>query len=94
MGLLLDRGADIDVKNNNGDTPIHEAAVNGNTDIVKLLLERGAAIDVKTDFGNTPIHLAAVNGKTDTVKFLLSARADPYITNKDGKTARDVDTTG
>ena len=51
-------------------------------------------IDVKDSDGDTPIHRAAREDKTDTVKFLLSAGADPYITNKDGKTARDVDRTG
>ena len=66
----------------------------GLTSTVKFLLERGAAIDVKDNDGWALIHEAAVNGKTDTVKLLLSARADPYITNKKGETARDVDTTG
>ena len=34
--LLLDHGANIDLKNNYGWTPIHRAADKGHTDIVKL----------------------------------------------------------
>ena len=49
---------------------------------------------VKNNYGHTPLHRGARWGRTDTVKLLLDRGADPYITNEDGKTARDLDTTG
>ena len=45
--LLLDVGADKEVKDKNGETPLHCAAWKGHTDIVKLLLDAGADKDVK-----------------------------------------------
>lgn len=35
VNFLIDRGADVNSRNNNGDTPLHEAALNGN---LKLLI--------------------------------------------------------
>ena len=93
--LLLENGANIDEKNkNSGITPILWAAGQGHKDIVKLLVDRGANIDVKNDRGVTPVFQAAEEGHTDIVMLLLSAGADPYIADRDGRTARDVDETG
>jgi len=43
--LLLDRGACIEAKNNDGDTPLIIACSGGHFEIVKLLLEQGAQIE-------------------------------------------------
>ena len=51
--LLLERGADIDMKNKYGDTPIHQAAENGRTDIVKVLLSAGADPYITNKKGET-----------------------------------------
>jgi ankyrin repeat protein len=40
--LLLDRGAEVNSANNDGRTPLIEAAMRGNLQIVQLLLARGA----------------------------------------------------
>ena len=73
MKLLLDAGADTDV----GDeydmmTPLHRAAANSYTDIVKLLLDAGADKNVKDKDGETPLHWAAEEGHTDIVNLLES----------------------
>ena len=41
--LLLDRGADVNVRDRGGRAPLHLACMNGHTDTVRLLLDRGAA---------------------------------------------------
>ena len=51
MKLLLDAGADKEVKDEDGWTPLHVAARKGHTDIVKLLLDAGADKDVKDKDG-------------------------------------------
>ena len=39
---LLAKGADVNVKNNNGWTALHEASMKGHGDIVQLLKKAGA----------------------------------------------------
>jgi ankyrin repeat protein len=43
--LLLETGATVDAKENDGSTPLWQAAYRGDEAIVKLLLEKGAAVD-------------------------------------------------
>jgi ankyrin repeat protein len=40
--LLLEKGADPNICNENGKSPIHEAVSSGDVGILKLLIERGA----------------------------------------------------
>jgi len=61
-----------------GVTPLHTAAHEGHTEVVKLLLEKNADVNVGCayDSGLTPLHLAAFNGYTEVVKLLLDNNAD------------------
>ena len=45
VGALLDQGADIDARNDNGETPLTLAILAGHPAVVELLIEQGAAID-------------------------------------------------
>jgi len=58
--LLLKNGAVIDIKDNNGNTPLFRALFNskGNGDVIKLLLQYGANKDEKNNSGISPISLA------------------------------------
>lgn len=40
--LLISFGADLESVNNNGEAPLHWAAVNGQLELCKLLVEAGA----------------------------------------------------
>lgn len=48
----------VDAKDENGWTPIHEAARTGSLDAVKLLVQNGADVNALTEFGQSPFHLA------------------------------------
>lgn len=61
--------------------PVHRtaliaAAVNGNTEIVKLLLAAGASPAISADKGVTALQVAAEEGHFDTVQLLIQAHAD------------------
>ena len=45
--LLLDRGAEIDARDVNQQTPLHKAAWNNSRAVAELLLDRGAKIDAR-----------------------------------------------
>jgi ankyrin repeat protein len=69
---LLSIGADVNAKDDNGETPLQWASVRGHSHVVKALLENGADIEVKSSFGETPLHFACYNGHSAAVIELLN----------------------
>jgi ankyrin repeat protein len=67
---LIDRGADVNKKDNFGYTPLIQAAWRGHTDIATLLIEGGADVNTKDNFGYTALIQATVKGHTDIIKLL------------------------
>jgi hypothetical protein len=75
--MLLDAGEDPNRYNPVGghshSTPLHQAAANGNVDLVRLLVERGAKLDWKdTMWQATPAEWARHEGKKEVEAFLLA----------------------
>jgi hypothetical protein len=56
--LLLNAGAKIDAVDEDGDTPLHEAARLTSVRGAEALLARGAKVDVKNKAGETPLSIA------------------------------------
>ena len=65
-----------------GNTALHEAAWNGNNDIVKILLSSYCFVDSINYTGFTPLHLAGQNGHAKVAKTLLKWKADPSLLNQ------------
>jgi ankyrin repeat protein len=88
---LIEEGVDVNDQDYAGNSALHEASLNGYTDIVELLLENGAEVDLQSgpDDLDTPLIDAATNGHIDTVKLLLKYGADPRIENAHGQNALD-----
>lgn len=60
-----------------GETPLHDAARWERKDIVQLLLERGADVNAKTKgLGYTPLHITAARGNQAIADLLLAKGAD------------------
>ena len=77
MKLLLEKGAELETKDNSGRTPLSYAAEKGHEAVVKLLLEKGAELETKdTSYGQTPLSYAAEKGHEAVVKLLLEKGAE------------------
>jgi len=54
----LAAGTDVNSKDKDGWTPLHEAASEGHKPIVELLITKGADVNAKDDDGETPLDAA------------------------------------
>ncbi|CAN6894430.1 unnamed protein product [Brassica oleracea] len=95
--LLLERGADMEVKDLYRATPLHNACDGGYLDIVEFLLSRASGpecakrmIETIDQQGDTPLHNAARGEYVDVVRLLLSSGASPTTKNSSGKTPGDL----
>ncbi len=86
--VLLDAGADVDGRNQDGRTALHLAANYGYASTVRLLAKAGANLEVTYgSTGYTALHRAARNGHLDAARVLLASGADPDIQTSQGRTA-------
>lgn len=86
---LLDRGADVNAQDNDGDAPLHGAAQSGNVEIIDMLVAKGASLNLKNKQGGTPLMWAAVFGHDEAARRLLKHGADASLKDVEGMTARD-----
>jgi ankyrin repeat protein len=73
MQLLLERGARVNVAQQGGWTPLHQAAKHGPAELVELLLEHDADVSARSDDGQTPLQLAE-SAARDAIAALLRER--------------------
>jgi hypothetical protein len=86
---LIQKGADINVKDETGETPLYRAVFNREMDAVKVLLAHGADVNVKENDGWTALMWAAYKGSKDIVQMLLEKGADVNIENNYGSRVWD-----
>ena len=98
MGLLLDKGADPNLRLRNQGTALMVAASRQGRNAgpeestiaaMKLLIDRGADPNLVNDNGETALHIAVSRGDA-LVKFLAENGARLDIKDKFGRTALDV----
>lgn len=90
INLLLRIGADPNVKDSKGDTPLHSAVIKGRKEAVGLLLDKGADVNAQSNNGDTPLHKALVMRQDVISALLISRGADVNIPNKMGITSKQV----
>ena len=87
---LLDGGANSNIANNWGSTPLHWAAMYGHGEVVETLLRGGAASNVANYRGSTSLHFAAEEGHKEVVEKLLDGGANPNVGDNQGQTPLHV----
>lgn len=76
---LIEAGADVDERDENGKTALMKAAGGGAVELMRLLLDNGAQVDAKDSFDWTPLRAASHNGQLEAAEFLLENGADPNV---------------
>lgn len=87
---LLDAGAEVDSRANDGETPLHLAAQAGSDEEIRLLVDRRADVEARSNEGETPLHVAVQHigsRSPQHIDTLLSLRADPGVKDSDGRDA-------
>ena len=60
-----------------GNTALHEAALNGHVDVVKVLIESGSSLYIRNNRQLTPLFVALEANQTEVVELLLRAGSNP-----------------
>jgi ankyrin repeat protein len=79
--MLLEYGADMEIKDLNGQTPVAAAVLSGNTLVADYLVDQGAQVEV-----DALLHLSIREGRADrdVVDFLIAKGADVNLADAQG----------
>ena len=85
----LAESMNLNVRDLEGNTPLHEAAEIGLVDMIKKLTALGADPNARNKHAQTPLHLAVARSY-DATEAMLDGGADPNARDNDDKTAWDL----
>jgi cytohesin len=88
----LAAGADVNVKDKRGFTPLHWASISGHKEAVELLIDNGADVNAMRGGGGTPLSYAASWGHEEIVELLIANGADVNVKDAFSETPLDVAT--
>lgn len=89
MSFLIGKGADVNIRDGKGNTPLEDASSLGFTEGVQLLVDTGAKVDEPDATGETPLITAVHRRDLPMIRVLLKAGANPDRSDNTGRTARD-----
>ncbi|HEX7598712.1 MAG TPA: ankyrin repeat domain-containing protein [Polyangia bacterium] len=81
---LLAAGADPNVRDEDGRTPLHQAVLGNSLAILLLLIEAKADLNAADHNAWTPLHFAAQEYLPDLARMLLAGGADPNARDDEG----------
>ncbi len=86
LRLLLERGADVNLRLQYGNSLLHHAVSNANPEACEILLAAGADVNQRNEAGLTPLHWALQGADTVAAELLLRAGANPHLPDNYGRT--------
>ncbi len=69
---LIERGADINARDDRGETPFHLACHDGSREYLQYFLDHGADPDIRTDEGKIPLDYAEERNNCDGIELLMA----------------------
>jgi len=85
--LLISEGADINMRNRMGWTPLHTAIRSNRQAVTEFLIAKGADVNAKDNSGQTALLAAVYTGQKDTVELLITKGADVNVMGGRGDNA-------
>ena len=79
---LLEAKVDVDCRTPGGRTPLMNAALHGNLEMMGLLLDHGADLEAENYNGETALYYAIYGHNEDAVSFLAFEMSDIYHQNR------------
>jgi ankyrin repeat protein len=76
IDFLLNNGAEINIKNADGTTPLQYAISKERYQVAKLLIEKGADVNNKGYRGATPLHDGVLTNQKEIAELLIKSGAD------------------
>ena len=72
--MLINAGADVNVRDKFGGTALMIASQNGHVETVEMLIEKGADVNARDFLGNTALVYATEEGHKEIIKILEEAQ--------------------
>ena len=84
IAALVRAGADVNLADSGGGTPLSHAAIEGHREAVIALLVARAAVNIADINGRSPLYYATQKGHVDILKLLIKAKRDVNQVTKEG----------
>ena len=80
---LINQKVNINVKDNEGITPLDIVCSEGDVKISEFLISKNANVNARRNDGITPLHMAVAFNQYNIVQILLKNGADPFLKDYD-----------
>ena len=78
---LLDHGADVNIRDDEGQTPFHGTLKDDQLDIVRYFLAHGTEVDILNGERKTPLAVASGDGQVETTRYLIDQGANVHASD-------------